>query len=65
MTAPVDNLTHEEFCQPQPQPGLDAPRLEAYPAPTYQADGMPGGRTVRCVRCLECGVISYDGVQRA
>lgn len=62
MTAPADTLEHEDFCQPRP--GLDAPRLEAYPGARYQADGMPGGGSVHCVRCLECGVISYDGVQR-
>lgn len=54
-------LEHLYFCTPRP--GEDGPRIEAYTSPRYSQDGISQIGAVRCVRCLECGVTSYDGVQ--
>ncbi len=51
---------HEEFCLPRP--GEDAPRVESYGLDRENDHGQVIA-TVRCVRCQECGAISYDGAQ--
>lgn len=54
-------LEHLYFCTPRP--GEDGPRIEGYSVPKYTADGVSQIGVVRCTRCMECGVIAYDGVQ--
>ncbi len=58
----TDTLQHEDFCLPRP--GQLAPRIEPYSVPRYSSDGLAVAGSVWCVRCIECGVSSYDGVQR-
>ena len=57
----TSTLEHRKFCLPRP--GLDKPRLETYLADKYADDGTPAGH-VSVYRCQECGVASFDGVQR-
>ncbi len=61
MSTSFDTLQHEEFCQPRP--GEDNRRIDRYTLPQYDADGVTLVNHVGCVRCIECGVIAYDGVQ--
>ncbi len=54
-------LEHEPFCLPRP--GEDAPRIEKYSAYRYNEQGIAVS-TIHVVRCTECAVAAYDGVQR-
>jgi hypothetical protein len=60
MTAPT--LEHAEYCKPRP--GEDSPRVESYLIPRYSDDGKTQTGNTRCLRCIECGNASYDGVMR-
>ncbi|MDP9461348.1 MAG: hypothetical protein M3Q22_14235 [Actinomycetota bacterium] len=60
MTAPT--LEHADYCKARP--GEDGPRVESYPIAVYGPDGTRQVGSIRCVRCVECGNASYDGVMR-
>ncbi len=60
MTVPT--LEHAGYCKARP--GEDAPRVESYGIPTYSQDGATQVGSIRCLRCIECGNATYDGVQR-
>ena len=51
---------HAHFCTPRPE--ADAPRMEAYDITKYDPAGVQQVGAVHCVRCMECGRATYDGV---
>ena len=53
---------HQKWCLPRP--GEDAPRMERYSIPRYGDDGKMKVADVLCLRCMECGNATYDGVKR-
>ena len=58
----TSTIEHADYCLPRP--GEDAPRIERYVIPTYNAEGTARVGGITAERCVECGNTVYDGVKR-
>ncbi len=56
----TSDIKHAYFCKPRPDES--EARIETFEQDRFAADGISVAGHVTTVRCVECGVATYDGV---